>query len=51
MRTLLTTLVGALSAAALVLGVGATVGSGAPGPHHTAHHVVADNQGPTSVTS
>ena len=51
MRKMLTTLVGALSAAALVLGVGATVGHGATDHHHSTHRVVADNQGPTSVTS
>ncbi|MFF4356482.1 hypothetical protein [Streptomyces sp. NPDC001604] len=52
MRSMLATLIGVLSATALVLGVGAAVGSSAGAAHsaHSAHHLVADNQGPTVLT-
>ncbi|RPF35120.1 hypothetical protein [Streptomyces sp. TLI_185] len=49
MRSMLATLIGVLSATALVLGVGAALGPSAD-TAHSAHHIVADNQGPTVIT-
>ncbi|MGW7427324.1 hypothetical protein ACWGJB_46520 [Streptomyces sp. NPDC054813] len=50
MRTMLATLIGVLCSTALALGLGTAVDGPSADAVPSAHHVLADNQGPTVVT-